>query len=171
MRDFMVLNVKNALKNPGEVFPLEVSLTFPEEDFQGTVIYNEPAVFKGSYCCIGGNIQLNGEVTASLTLVCSRCLEDFVQPVACQVEEVFSHQPTDDMLPITAADTVDVGECVHSSILMSLELLRICSPECKGLCPVCGVNRNEVSCSCSQSEPQKDNPFAALQGLLDNEEV
>ncbi len=167
----MVLNVKNALKNPGDVFQLKCELNFPEEDFQGKVIYTAPASFNGTYCAIGGNIELKGTAKATLELICSRCLESFTQNVECIVDECFSHQPTDDMLPITAADTVDIGQCVHSSILMSLELLRICSPNCKGLCPVCGVNRNEVSCSCSQSEPRKDNPFAALQGLLDNEEV
>lgn len=167
----MILNVKNALKNPGEVFELECDVEFPEEDFQGRVIYNRAAHFVGSFASIGGNIELKGEVNASLKLVCSRCLEEFDQDVSCNVDECFAHEPTDDMLPISAADTVDVGECIHSSILMSLELLRICSPECKGLCPVCGVNRNEVSCSCSQSKPEKDNPFAVLQGLLDNEEV
>ena len=71
----------------------------------------------------------------------------------------------------SAADTIEIDRCICNSILMSLELLRICTPQCKGLCPVCGVNRNQVSCSCSQSKPEKDNPFSVLQGLLNNEEV
>ena len=167
----MILNVKNALKNPGELFSLETEIAFPDEDFQGKVVFTRPVKFSGSYCCIGDSIQIKGQADAQLELICVRCLESFTQDISCTVDEYFSHQPDDDTGLISATDTVDVGECVHSSILMSLELLRICSPQCKGLCPVCGVNRNEVSCSCSQSKPEKDNPFAVLQGLLDNEEV
>jgi len=26
---------------------------------------------------------------------------------------------------------------------------RVCSEACKGICPVCGKNRNEVACDCT----------------------
>jgi uncharacterized protein len=36
----------------------------------------------------------------------------------------------------------------------------ICSTECRGLCPVCGANRNVTHCACAP--PQLDSPFASL---------
>lgn len=166
----MTINVKNALKNPGDSFPLSAELSFPPEDFQGEVVFSSVHL-DASYCSIGGNIELKGTVSARLELICSRCLESFVQDVECPVEECFSHQPVDDMLAISASDTIDIDICIRNSILMSLELLRVCSPHCKGLCPVCGVNRNEVSCTCGAEEAARDNPFSVLHELLNNEEV
>jgi len=32
---------------------------------------------------------------------------------------------------------------------------RVCSPDCKGICPVCGRNRNETACQCP-AEPVPD---------------
>jgi uncharacterized protein len=36
----------------------------------------------------------------------------------------------------------------------------ICSTECRGLCPDCGVNRNLTRCDCAPR--QQDSPFASL---------
>ena len=85
----MTINVKNALKNPGDSFPLAAELSFPPEDFQGEVVFSSVHL-DASYCCIGGNIELKGTVSARLELICSRCLESFVQDVECPVEECFS---------------------------------------------------------------------------------
>ena len=44
----------------------------------------------------------------------------------------------------------------------------LCNPACKGLCPLCGANRNVTSCSC-RMEPAK-HPLSALQQLLTEKE-
>lgn len=167
----MILNVKNALKNQGELFPLDIDLELPTVDYQGQVVFLSPVRVRAAYCCMEDNIELRGEVQARLGLICARCNQTFERDMVAELDEHFSHQSTDDMQPISANDTIELDICVQNSILMSLELLRICRPDCKGLCPVCGINRNEALCSCSQSKPEKDNPFAALQGLLNDEEV
>ena len=33
-------------------------------------------------------------------------------------------------------------------ILLNLPLKPVCEPGCKGLCPTCGVNRNQIECDC-----------------------
>jgi uncharacterized protein len=41
------------------------------------------------------------------------------------------------------------------------------SEDCKGLCPVCGADRNEKACSCAVATmPEKENPFAALKKII-----
>jgi uncharacterized protein len=40
---------------------------------------------------------------------------------------------------------------------------RVCSDACKGICPVCGQNRNQVECGCSAK--QVDDRWAALKNL------
>jgi len=32
-----------------------------------------------------------------------------------------------------------------------LPLVPLCAPSCQGLCPRCGVNRNETECGCAEA--------------------
>ena len=43
-----------------------------------------------------------------------------------------------------------------------------CREDCKGICPHCGADRNEVDCDCEKK--QIDPRFAALRALLDSNE-
>ena len=43
-------------------------------------------------------------------------------------------------------DTLDIGRVALEEVIVRIPPKRLCSPDCKGLCPVCGANRNEVDC-------------------------
>jgi uncharacterized protein len=42
----------------------------------------------------------------------------------------------------------------------------LCSDECEGLCPVCGVNRNKTECQCSR---QGNLAWGALDSIVTEE--
>ncbi|NCC77609.1 MAG: DUF177 domain-containing protein, partial [Clostridia bacterium] len=42
----------------------------------------------------------------------------------------------------------------------------VCSPECQGLCPVCGQNLNHGHCTCGDDHPDQESPFSQLKQLL-----
>ena len=46
---------------------------------------------------------------------------------------------------------------------LNLPLISVCKPDCKGLCPVCGANRNVTGCGCLQTDTE--NPFSVLKDL------
>ena len=46
---------------------------------------------------------------------------------------------------------------------LALPLKPLCGPDCKGLCPICGRDKNTESCSCGQG--QGDPRLAALRGI------
>ena len=46
------------------------------------------------------------------------------------------------------------------NLFLQLPLVSVCRPDCKGLCPVCGVNRNHTACACTPARPI--GAFAAL---------
>jgi len=48
--------------------------------------------------------------------------------------------------------------------MLALPMQRVCSEVCKGICPVCGRNRNEVDCDC-KVETTDDRWSAALRNL------
>ena len=39
-------------------------------------------------------------------------------------------------------------DVLREQVLLSLPARTLCQPDCKGLCPRCGQNRNETACSC-----------------------
>ncbi len=51
----------------------------------------------------------------------------------------------------------------EDQLLLDLPMSVACSQECKGICSVCGVNRNHEDCQCA--EESSSNPFSILSGL------
>lgn len=90
---------------------------------------------------------------ARLTLCCARCLESF----ALELSPAFE-------LRLTAeSGDVVVDDEVRQHILLAMPAQPLCRSSCRGLCPVCGVNRNTKTCGCSGIT--KENPFDVLKNL------
>lgn len=134
----------------------------------------------------GAQFHFVGRVEAELECVCSRCLEAFVVPVASDITIRFL--PASDPAPAVAAgrggredrdradddgqevqaddlgvsfyrdDEIDLFEVAREQFYLALPMKPLCQPECKGLCPVCGVNRNRESCTCQTTwvDPRMD---------------
>jgi uncharacterized protein len=45
-------------------------------------------------------------------------------------------------------DGMQLEDILREQILLSLPMQKICREDCRGICPVCGKNRNEFSCDC-----------------------
>jgi uncharacterized protein len=54
-------------------------------------------------------------------------------------------------------------DVLREQVLLSLPVRTLCKPDCKGLCPHCGVNRNSQACNCAGDDPR----WEALAGLRD----
>ena len=61
-------------------------------------------------------------------------------------------------------ETFSLNEEIRQLILVEIPGVPVCSRNCAGLCPHCGVNRNAESCSCAAGEAG-DQRWAALRGL------
>ena len=58
---------------------------------------------------------------------------------------------------------LELADLIKEQILLALPMQRICREECKGICPVCGANRNEVPCECHVKPA--DDRWIALKNL------
>jgi len=58
---------------------------------------------------------------------------------------------------------IDLQPFIYDQVVLAIPMQPLCRPECAGLCPVCGSNRNEVSCTCEVAEI--DPRFALLKQL------
>ena len=58
---------------------------------------------------------------------------------------------------------IDVGDLAYTAFVLDMDTKHLCSEDCKGLCPGCGVNLNQEPCRCKK---QADPRWAALEQLL-----
>ena len=70
------------------------------------------------------------------------------------------HEVKDDDLNVSfyKDDQIDLGEVMREQFYLALPMKPLCREDCRGLCPVCGVNRNRESCTCQAEwvDPRMD---------------
>ena len=44
--------------------------------------------------------------------------------------------------------SLSLDEMIREQVILAFPMRPLCSPECKGLCPICGANLNVAVCSC-----------------------
>jgi uncharacterized protein len=111
---------------------------------------------------IAGGITVAGEVTAPWAGECRRCLRPASGTLHVPVRELYTHDGDGEDAYRLEADEVDLEPLVRDAVLLELPMAPLCDDGCQGLCPVCGVNRNEGSCSCVAP---RDERWAALDQL------
>ena len=110
-------------------------------------------------------VDFKGRLESSLKLQCVRCLEPFEMPVSAEVHLVFvgripetasseSHvNAADCELFVAPEGKANLSEVAREQLVLNVPWKPLCRPDCAGLCPVCGVNRNATSCECGLARP------------------
>lgn len=115
----------------------------------------------------GRFLRVSGTVKAEAAGVCCRCLGEFTTPVTIAFAEEFQEAGKitgDTDQSVYSGEEIDIGELVREAIILSEPLKALCSEDCKGLCPKCGVNLNQTTCGCDRFTV--DPRLAALEKLL-----
>jgi uncharacterized protein len=122
-----------------------------------------------------GRLNLKGETHMELGGTCDRCLADVTIPVELQFDYVVSkpdgyHEISDDEEAFMDGFELDTEAFIYNEMIMSLPMKVLCKETCKGLCPVCGKNRNMGDCGCDTFVP--DPRLAAIKDIFNaNKEV
>ena len=104
---------------------------------------------------VSSRFVVGGSLTASGTAECSRCLKEFTLewevPVELQVlRDVETDEGDGDSLVIRQRKgEVDLRESLRESTVLAFPQAPLCNEDCRGLCPDCGVDRNEIPCECA----------------------
>lgn len=118
----------------------------------------------------GDRYRLSGDLRTTVRWNCSRCLESFDVPTALDIDVRYhpqrvntgegEHKISDDDLSIAyyRDDQIQLGDLVREQLRLAAPMKPLCSDDCRGLCPVCGANRNEMTCDCDTSwlDPRLD---------------
>jgi uncharacterized protein len=121
-------------------------------------------------------VRLVGRVRTTLECDCSRCLEAFPVPVDLTFDLLYL--PVSDNAPPRVAggddevelreddvgvsyyrdDQIDLGDMMREQFYLALPMKPLCRDDCRGLCSVCGINRNRETCSCTAEwvDPRMD---------------
>jgi len=108
-----------------------------------------------------------GRLQAATPLECVRCLTPFDQEINARVNDLFVYPPggtSEPLLAIPETAILDLGPLLREYFLLDVPLQPVCRPDCRGLCPECGNNLNETSCSHPVSDV--DPRLAGLQSLM-----
>lgn len=98
----------------------------------------------------------HGSVRTVLELPCSRCLKPVIFPleeelaIAMLDGDVESTGQLQDDILVAQQGEVDIRPNVDEAVFSCIPLSPLCSRECRGLCPNCGVNLNEEPCRCTE---------------------
>ena len=150
------------------------AFTLKDEDFRIVA----PVSLTATVTKDAQKVRLAGRVKTTLETNCGRCLDAFTVPVDSTVDLLFLPEPDaseadgenevrDDDVGVTyyKDDTIDLGEVMRDEFYLALPMKPLCKADCKGLCPVCGINRNRETCTCVAE--WVDPRMAPLKKLLD----
>ncbi len=125
----------------------------------------------------GDAVLVAGRLAALVPLVCGRCLESFALRVVADVDTRFVPRPSvlrDERVELTSdeleldfynEDLLDLNRLIQTETMLGLPMKPLCRQDCRGLCPVCGGNRNVTPCACDVRLP--DPRLAALKTLAE----
>lgn len=127
-----------------------------------------------------GVFHVNGTVEATASLECSRCLKRFpfrIKETAMDfalVPEGSQRLSAEHELGRSELDIefyrggeIEPREFIREQLLLAVPMVPIHSPECKGLCPACGGDRNERDCGCPMEIMEgAAHPFEALKQII-----
>ncbi len=121
------------------------------------------------------DIRLKGRFAGKVSVPCARCVEPVEIPLAAEFDLIFRPLGADSATGERAIsapeteigyyqrDSLALEDVLREQVLLSLPVRTLCKPDCKGLCPRCGANRNLQPCSCEAGPA--DTRWEALAGL------
>jgi uncharacterized protein len=122
-----------------------------------------------------GEVRIQGSYTVEMTAECDRCLgrarfpleqsfDLYYRPASFIArEEEVEIGKEEAEIGFYEGGGLELKDILREQVLLSLPMQRVCSDLCKGICPVCGKNRNEIECGCKAEAA--DDRWGALRDL------
>ena len=148
----MKWNAREVLEQQGTLCSFSLSEEFAPIEVGGEQLaFIEPVTLWGEAVADEReDVHVMATLSAKLHVVCARCLEAFDFAVEAKVGETFNSKPDpqDSEAMVYTNDTLVFDGLVEQIVRLELPIALVCDATCKGLCPVCGKNRNTEPCDC-----------------------
>lgn len=138
--------------------------------------------FRGRLEPLGDDFLLRGKLAGALQFTCVRCLEPTKLPIDLDLAVSFVEGESepgprgDEKIDLDEGDpgdfavfqdgVIDLAPEFREELLLAIPFSPRCEPECAGICPHCGANRDKNPCNCEAQQNLKRSPFADLANKL-----
>ena len=103
------------------------------------MLYTAPVFLKGEAEKGPGILRFQGVLTTAVKRFCGKCLKEKNDRLSCNFDWIFD---------LSDKETVEPLENVRELLILEHPLVHLCREDCRGLCPQCGIDRNEGTCNC-----------------------
>jgi uncharacterized protein len=163
----LVVHVRELLKHPGAHRHVVLRGMLPGVTGPvARVPADVPVLVEAEVESVVEGLLVRGDVSTTATMSCVRCLTERQQEVRVEVQELFaldSREAEEEGYAVLPDDRLPLDTMVRDALLLAFPFAPLCRPDCGGLCPVCGANRNEVDCG--HDAGVVDERWDALAGL------
>jgi uncharacterized protein len=131
-----------------------------------------------------GEIRVQGDLRVETSTVCDRCLESINFPIENLFDLVYmpageAPDGGEDEIDETAVEVgfyegngLELEDVLREVVLLALPMQIVCTETCKGMCPVCGQNRNQVDCNCqTKAADDRWNSLKSLRAEMSREGI
>ena len=126
----------------------------------------------------GNRAHVSGKLTGRAQVECDRCLKlvelpidshfklEYVTAEDYRAQQAVELTEQDLDLSVFDGEAIDIDELVMEELLLAVPDHILCNVNCKGLCAVCGVDKNSTVCGCETREV--DPRWAGLEKLVNS---
>ena len=175
--DGLIFALDERLADPGDTLPFaghldEGSYSLGDHDFALPQGIDYDLVLTNA----GEGILATGILRARLVGTCDRCLEEAVLDLSAEVDgyylfeepaELGDDEDEADFELVSPDRTIDLAPALLTALVMETPFVVLCKDDCRGLCPICGENLNEVDCGHAQQVADMRRPLSPFAALAD----
>ncbi len=162
----LLVNVSELLRRPGNDKDLKLALLPIDLDIDEPRINAIDSLQAALHIqSLTDGVVVTGTLSVPWHDTCRRCLEDIDTTTVAVIHELYQeHVTNEEAFPIVGYQ-LDLQTMLRQLALLELPLAALCRPDCAGLCPTCGIDRNLESCKCDSTV--RDARFSVLDELKD----
>ena len=167
----MRIDLTKLMATNGAEIPFEGRVDLTAEEMYGAYPFQSPVVYAGKIVNHHDVLRFTGTIKTILNTCCSRCLKPLDILLTAEADVILSREveaeEEEDVFPLVE-NAVEVEDILVPALILQVDMTYLCKEDCKGLCPICGCDKNESVCSCQTK--QVDPRLAALASLLDKQD-
>ncbi|MDG4792564.1 YceD family protein [Micromonospora sp. WMMD1082] len=124
---------------------------------------------------VSEGVLVSGTVSGPIRGECGRCLREINDSVTVTIQELYAYANSttdattaEDEVGRMQGDLIDLEPALRDAVVLALPTNPLCRQDCPGLCPECGVQRDDLPAD--HSHQQIDPRWAGLSQLTRTEE-
>lgn len=154
----LMIDVTAVARHPGVSRRVERHVAVAGLTTEAASVGDDPVDLELRLEGVAEGVVVNGSVSGAWHAECSRCLEAIEGPFDLEVHELYEADPVESETYLLDDDEIDLVPLVRDAIVLTLPHAPLCSDDCRGLCPRCGIDRNHDECDCAEiaTDPRWD---------------